>query len=1148
MGAVWAADQYDPIRRAVAVKLIKPGMDSWQVVARFEAERRALALMDHPNIARVLDAGRTPAGRPFVVMELVDGQPVMPYAADRRLSVRERLELFVGVCRAVTHAHQKGVIHRDIKPSNILVAEVDGRPVPKVIDFGIAKAVDAGAAAPSQTAAAGGVLGTLEYMAPEQAEPGASDVDTRADVYALGALLYELLVGSPPLPGGELRRVTLTEALRRVREDVPPRPSARLAALPEEHRHAVAAERRTDPGRLDGQLRRELDWVVMKALEKDRDRRYTTAAEFAADVRGYLAGEPVLARPPGRGYRLGKFVRKNRVVVAAAAVAVLALLGGTAAAVVGLVRAQEAIQEAVAAQRLEADQRRVAAEQKRTAEQSAAAAREASESMRDLLGHVRQHVFAAGRPVGLQGGRGRNLTLREAIDAALPAIDKDFADHPMVEARLRHWIGQSYLTLGEPTRAVEQLSAAARLDREHPPADPADGYALMKDLAQARLYAGQLREAIDLLERTTPECEARLGPDHPTTLAAQLTLAVVYDLDGRSQAAIELLERVVAEYTRRYGRDNPDSRFAASCLALAYGRAGRTNDAVTLAEKLAVGIDSRPDHGDTLDTLWTLGSVYGGAGRPDRAAEAFAKALPHLRAKLGPRHPDTLRVERALGAADVDCGRASDGVGRLEKACAASGEILGPNHPDTLAAATELARGYTLTGRPGRAAEILERVVPRCREVFGPDNSATLLAVTNLATAYEGLGRPRETAGLMEKVVAIYTSVLGPRHPNTLVAEMTLAGAYTGSDRVAEAIEILERVAAVYRADLPPDHPDALTLLNKTGKAYQQAGRTAEAVEVFKTLVTRRTAAAGAEHPDTLIALTNLASAFSASGRPGEAAGLLEKAIPTCRTVFGPEHPATLNALSSLAVANWKSSRRAEAARLFEQVYPSYAAVVGERHPDTLRTAVSLASAYLSTGRPRSAVALLEQVTPLFRDVFGERHHDTLTAEAVLANAYAWDGRHQEAAALLRRVYPAQRAALGPDHPDTVLVMSNLALACYRSGRAEEAQDLLEKAIPLCVARLGSGHSNTISCRTVLAGAYTRAGRWADAEPHLLAVYRGLKDRGADSPPAYRVDAARQLVTLYEGWGKPEQARVWRAELDRLPREVAPAPRTRPAR
>ena len=329
MGAVYMAEQEKPVRRRVALKIIKPGMDTDQVVARFEAERQALALMDHHNIAKVFDAGATDTGRPYFVMELVNGIPITDYCDRANLSPRERLELFIPVCQAIQHAHQKGVIHRDVKPSNILVTLHDGKPVPKVIDFGIAKAIAQRLTERTMFTQFGAVVGTLEYMSPEQAEMSGMDIDTRTDIYALGVLLYELLTGTTPLQRASLREAAFAEILRRIREEDPPKPSTRISESGE-NLASIAAHRKTEPVRLARLVRGELDWIVMKSLEKDRTRRYETANGFARDIQRYLDGDPVEACPPSASYKLKKFARKHRAALATVGAFALLLVAATA--------------------------------------------------------------------------------------------------------------------------------------------------------------------------------------------------------------------------------------------------------------------------------------------------------------------------------------------------------------------------------------------------------------------------------------------------------------------------------------------------------------------------------------------------------------------------------------------------------------------------------------------------------------------------------------------------------------------------------------------------------------------------------------------------------------------------------------------------
>jgi eukaryotic-like serine/threonine-protein kinase len=324
MGTVFMAEQTHPVQRKVALKLIKAGMDSRQVLARFTAERQALALMDHPNIAKVFDAGTTESGRPYFVMELVKGVPITRYCDEHHLTPRQRLELFVPVCQAVQHAHHKGIIHRDMKPSNVMVCIYDGKPVAKVIDFGVAKATGPKLTDRTLFTEFGAIVGTFEYMSPEQAELDQLDIDTRSDIYSLGVLLYELLTGTTPLERKRMKEVAILELLRLVREEEAPRPSVRLSTT--EGLPSIAANRATEPKRLSGLMRGELDWIVMKCLEKDRNRRYDTANAFAADVLHYLHDEAVLACPPSAGYRLRKFARRNKPALATAALLLAVVL------------------------------------------------------------------------------------------------------------------------------------------------------------------------------------------------------------------------------------------------------------------------------------------------------------------------------------------------------------------------------------------------------------------------------------------------------------------------------------------------------------------------------------------------------------------------------------------------------------------------------------------------------------------------------------------------------------------------------------------------------------------------------------------------------------------------------------------------------
>ncbi|MEO2088192.1 MAG: protein kinase, partial [Gemmataceae bacterium] len=568
MGSVWRAKQTEPVKRFVAVKVIKAGMDSRQVLARFEAERQALALMDHPNIAKVLDGG-VHEHRPYFVMELVKGVPITDYCDHHKLTPQARLELFVQACQAIQHAHQKGVIHRDIKPSNVLVALYDDRPVVKVIDFGVAKATGTALTEATIDTGFGGVVGTPQYMSPEQATFNNQDIDTRSDVYALGVLLYELLTGSPPFSKKGLEKRGLLEMLRVVREEEPPRPSTKLStadALP-----TLSANRGTEPKKLTGLLRNELDWIVMKALEKDRARRYETANGFAADVQRYLAGEPVLAHPPSTGYRLKKFVRRNKVRVIAASLVFAALVAGVIGTTLGLLEAQqqtevarreteakELAREEEAKQRAKAEANeklagerlvQVEAEKKRADEEKQIARAVKDFLQNKLLAQADARTQAdALRNAGDPSARAKlNPTIRELLDRAAKELTPDkieanFPQQALVQAELLETVGNAYRGIGEMTTAIDFLTRSVDLFRRHLGPDHPPTLTSMGNLASAYLDAGKLDRALPLCEETLERMKAKLGPDHPSTLTSMGNLATVYWAAGKPDRALPLFE------------------------------------------------------------------------------------------------------------------------------------------------------------------------------------------------------------------------------------------------------------------------------------------------------------------------------------------------------------------------------------------------------------------------------------------------------------------------------------------------------------------------------------------------------------------------------------------------------------------------------
>jgi serine/threonine protein kinase/tetratricopeptide (TPR) repeat protein len=565
-GTVYMAEQTSPVQRKVALKIIKAGMDSKQVIARFEAERQALALMDHPNIAKVFDAGVTETGRPYFVMELVKGVTITKYCDEHRLTPRDRLELFVQVCQAVQHAHQKGIIHRDLKPSNVLVALYDGKPVPKVIDFGVAKATGQRLTEKTMFTGFGVVIGTPEYMSPEQAELNQLDIDTRSDIYSLGVLLYELLTGSPPFSHKELQKAGMLEMLRVIREREPTRPSTKLSTA--EGLPMLAANRGTEAARLTKLVRGELDWIVMKALEKDRSRRYETANGLVMDVQRYLADEPVQACPPSAGYRLRKFLRRNKGPVVAGAAVLLTLIAGIIGTALGLRGAQKAWR--AEAKRADGELQAKLAAQEREAE------------TRAMLDLVERKIFAAARPQVDAKGLDYDRTLLKVLEEMLA-------------------LRKATLGPGHPeTRACEKSLALLYFDR-----------------GQRHCEAAQFRDAIEDIARAM-ELDPR---DNLRWYKAAALYLYAGDIERYRAACREMLNRFEGEFA-----DNPMTaeRTAKTC-ALVADSVRDLSRAQKLAERSVTGTQR---HAYYRQFILAKGLTDYRGGRPEQAVEWLKRFAP----------------------------------------------------------------------------------------------------------------------------------------------------------------------------------------------------------------------------------------------------------------------------------------------------------------------------------------------------------------------------------------------------------------------------------------------------------------------------------------------------------------------------------------
>jgi serine/threonine protein kinase/tetratricopeptide (TPR) repeat protein len=618
MGEVWLAEQTRPVHRQVALKVIKAGMDTVQVVARFEAERQALALMEHPAIARVFDAGATPQGRPYFAMEYVRGEAITTYADRHKLAIPDRIALFLGVCEGVQHAHQKGIIHRDLKPSNVLVAVRDDHPVPKIIDFGVAKATTQALTDRTLHTELGVLIGTPEYMSPEQAEMSALDIDTRTDVYALGVMLYELLTGTLPFESKALREKSLDEIRRTVREVDPPRPSTRVTTTAASA--DAASPRRVAATRLASQLRGDLDWITMKTLEKDRTRRYATVGELAADLRRHLENLPVLASPPSTMYRLRKFGRRHRVAVGAAATLVMLLI---------------AFATTMAIQA-----RRIARERDR-ANVEAESAKQVSDF---LVG-----LFAVSDP---NEARGSTLTAREILDKGAQHIDQTLTGQPRVQARLKATMGEVYTNLGLYQAAEPLIRQAVDVQQRSLGSDHVETMDSMHALANLYWWEERYSDAEPLYLALLESRRRLYGERHPDTLRTAYDLGSLYLVQKRWNEAEQLMRKTLEIQRRILGANHLDTLASSNNLASLYWRQKRYGEAEPLyVEALAVRRRQLGDnHPETLASAHNLATTYDMLGRYGEAEPLYLTTLATKRRVLSDSHPLTILTARRLAA------------------------------------------------------------------------------------------------------------------------------------------------------------------------------------------------------------------------------------------------------------------------------------------------------------------------------------------------------------------------------------------------------------------------------------------------------------------------------------------------------------------
>jgi non-specific serine/threonine protein kinase/serine/threonine-protein kinase len=870
MGEVWKADQTEPVRRRVALKLIKRGMESKEVLARFESERQALALMSHPNIAQVYDAGITQDGRPYFVMELVKGVPITKYCDTHRLDTNERLELFSQICDGVQHAHHKGVIHRDIKPSNILVKIQDDKPTPKIIDFGVAKATAQRLTEKTVFTELGQLIGTPEYMSPEQAEMTGLDIDTRTDVYSLGVVLYELLVGTQPFDSTELRSAGFDEIRRKIREEEPPRPSTRITKMKDEST-AAATNRRSEPAALARDLHGDLDWITMKALEKDRTRRYGSPAELAADIGRHLRHQPVEASPPSTIYRVEKFIRRHTVGVAATALVLVALVLGVLGTTFGMIRARQA---------------------ERLASQEAETAKQISDF---LIG-----LFEVSDPTE---AKGETITAREILDQGADQVRRELEGQPLIQARLMNTMGTVYTALALYEQAQDLLTESLATRREILGNDHPEVAESIHALADVRRELSEYEEARPLFEEALRVREQAFGADDLRVAETLYGLAIVETKAGNHELSGEYLDRALAIKEQALGPDDPEVAKVLNAMASLAHTIGELERSRELHERALEIRTSKlgPDHPDVATTLSNLAIVVAETDDLDGALRLNERALGIREAAYGPVHPMVAASLNNQGFYLELKGDFEAALPLYQRALKSSETSFGQEHPTVARALLNIGIVHSMVGDYAAAKKALERSVEINEKVLGPDHSYVGSSLGNLAIVEEKMGSYEDAVRHRERSVEIYQESLGPDHPAVADGLHHLGDLRAHTGRLDEALSLYERALEIRQDKLGPEHSEVARVQASMAVVFTEMGRFDRARTLFESALAIQQETLEPDHHEVAETLTGYGELLVQTQDYEAARTALERALEIRESKLGSDHPELVETLEAYA-------------------------------------------------------------------------------------------------------------------------------------------------------------------------------------------------------------------------------------------------------
>ena len=938
-------------------------------------------MMDHPNIAKVLDVGSTDTGRPYFVMELVRGSPITEYADKHRLSTRERVALAAQVCRAVQHAHSKGIIHRDLKPSNVLVTVVDDKPVPKVIDFGIAKATQSKLTDRTLFTAFRQLIGTPQYMSPEQADSGGSDIDTRTDVYSLGVLLYELLVGATPIDARELRSAAYEAMRKMIRDTDLPRPATRLLTLAADNQSAIASARSTDIRRLSDSVKGELDWIVMKSLEKDRSRRYETAAAFADDLNRYLSGEAVLAGPVSGMYRLKKTLKRYKAAAAIGGAIAACLILGIAGTTWGLIR--------------EARQRHAA----EAAQQVAIIQREKAQAVVDFL---TKDLLAKANPEITRDHTLSETLVIALIEPAMANVDQRFADRPAVRAAIQSTLAVTLTKLGRYDLAEKEAKDAWDADRVAPGEEDPDSLTALWIYGLSMNKLGHHAEAEPLLKQCW-ETERRVqGETNSDTLKVLTSYGLSIDQQGRYAEAEPLLKRAWDERRKTYGDDDPE----------------------------------------TLVALSTYANAVDGLGRVSEAEALYKKCWDGFRKALGDDHPNTLMALINYGQTLSRQGRDTDAAPLLKEAWESLARVVGASNPQTLVALSNYASVLDNLGRVAEAVVLRKQCWQDGRKAWGDEHEHTLIYEQNYGKLLIDLQRYAEAEPILKHCWETSHRVLGDKQDTTLAALLNYAQAVDGLGRHAEAEPLFRLRLQLGKQTQQADNPGMLLTIYNLATCVSAQSRVTEAARLLKQNWEASQRVSGGEAWLPIAWQLLYANVLDEEGQHAEAEPAMKHAWEASRRASGDNDPLTIACQASDLIAIDALGRHSEAEPLLKLCWENSRRVNGEDNETTLATQSGYAAAMDAQGRHANAEPLLRRALDAMRRLY-PGSSDFEPALLNLGRCLVASEKWTDAEPILRECLTWDRAHVDPERPDIVPQSLPLLNQCLKAqGKPVEASTL----------------------------------------------------------------------------------------------------------